>query len=135
MKRSYSRYRQQQGFTLIEMMIVVVIIAILLTIALPSFRDQIIRGHRSAAQSEMLEIANREQQYLLANRAYADQGTLGYTPPTDVSDQYTYTIAVGISTLPTFNITFTPTATGTQVNDGTLTLDHTGLKLPDGKWD
>jgi type IV pilus assembly protein PilE len=126
---------RQSGFTLVELMIVVVIVGILLAVALPSFQNQVIRGHRAAAQAEMLEIANRQQQFLLANRAYADKATLeanGYALPTDVGTRYGYAVTVGLATIPTFNITFT--ATGPQASDGNLTLDHLGEKLPADKW-
>ena len=63
----------QRGFTLIEMMVTIVILGVLVSIAVPSYQQYIIRGKRSAAQSAMLDIANREQQFFLANRAYADQ--------------------------------------------------------------
>ena len=60
----------QGGFTLIELMIVVAIVSILIMVVLPGYQNQVMRGHRSAAKAEMLEIANRQQQFLLANRAY-----------------------------------------------------------------
>ncbi|MGK8470516.1 type IV pilin protein [Stutzerimonas stutzeri] len=66
-----ARYKAR-GFTLIEVMIVVVIIGILAAIALPNYRQYVIRSNRTAAQAQMLEIANRQQQFLLANRSYAD---------------------------------------------------------------
>jgi type IV pilus assembly protein PilE len=127
--------RPSRGFTLIELMIVIVIIAILMTIAIPSYRRYVIRGHRSAAIGEMMSLANREQQLLIANRAYADTAALtasGYTPAPEVTQFYTYTVTVGTSVLPTFLITFTPT--GGQASDGALTLDQSGVKLPTDKW-
>ncbi|MEH6592005.1 MAG: type IV pilin protein [Halioglobus sp.] len=129
----------QGGFTLIELMIVVVIVAILLAIALPGFQDQVIRGHRAAAQAQMLDIANREQQFLLANRTYANKTlmeTNGYTLPPEVAAHYGYAVTVALLTIPTFNITFTPT--GRQAKDGALTLDHLGNKgrgLDTDSWD
>ena len=53
-------------------MVVVVIIAILASLAIPSYREYVIRGHRRAAQAEMAAIATRELQYFAANRAFAD---------------------------------------------------------------
>ncbi len=124
----------QKGFTLIEMMIAVAIVGILAAIALPSYQQHVIRSHRSAAQSEMMDIANREQQYLLANRAYANKTTLAasYTLPGDVSAKYDYDITVGATAVPTYLITFSPT--GTQVGDGDLTLSSDGVKTPPDKW-
>jgi type IV pilus assembly protein PilE len=128
---------QQGGFTLIELMIVVAIVAILLAVALPAYQDQIIRGHRSAAQSLMLDIANREQQHLLSNRAYIDHTAMaatGYALTTRVADHYTYAIVVGTGTIPSYTITFTPISTSRQARDGALTLNSEGAKTPTAKW-
>lgn len=125
----------QRGFTLIELMMVVVILAILLAVALPAYQNQIIRGHRAAAKSEMLEIANRQQQYMLANRGYtntlADLG--GYILPTDVSPNYSAAIVLGGGAVPFYTLTFT--AQGRQASDGNLTINSEGVKTPADKWE
>ncbi|WP_343577633.1 type IV pilin protein [Pseudomonas sp. QE6] len=127
---------RSRGFTLIELMVVAAIVAILAAIAYPSYQQYVIRGKRSAAQAQMMDIANREQQYLLANRAYADKTALeagGYSLPSEVSSNYGYSITVNnAATPPTFTITFTPS--GAQASDGNLTLDSTGSKMPTNKW-
>ncbi len=123
------------GFTLIELMITVAVVGILAAVAVPSYTQYIIRGKRAAAEAQMLTMMNREQQYLLANRSYADKTTLeanGYILPTEVSANYSYAIALGSDTVPYFLITFSPT--GRQGPDGDLTLDSEGVKLPSGKW-
>jgi type IV pilus assembly protein PilE len=77
----------------------------------------------------MLDIANRQQQFLLANRAYASYGDLtasGYALPGDLSLKYTPTITVGTSTLPAFTVTFA--AIGSQQVDGDLTFNSEGVK-------
>ncbi len=116
-------------------MIVVVIIGILAAIALPNYRQYVIRSNRTAAQAQMLEIANRQQQFLLANRSYADTAALsasGFTLSGEVSPHYSFAVTVGSGTAPSFLITFT--ALGSQVVDGDLTLNHEGVKTPPDKW-
>jgi type IV pilus assembly protein PilE len=124
--------RKSSGFTLIELMIALVIVAILAAIAIPSYRQYVIRSNRRAAQASMVDIANREQQYFAANRAYADDAALGYVLPTDVSENYTFDIALDAGPPPTFTITFTPQ--GGQAGDGDLTLNSEGVKGPADKW-
>lgn len=126
---------RQNGFTLIELMIVVAIIGILASIALPSYREYVIRGNRVAAQAQMMDIANRQQQFLLANRAYASKTTLegsGYSLPSEVSGKYDYGIDVGTDAVPSFTIKFT--AKGAQTSDGNLSLTSEGVKTPAAKW-
>lgn len=126
---------RQRGFTLVELMIAVVIVGILAAIAYPSYLQHIIKGKRSAAQAQMMEIANRQQQYLLVNRSYASKDQLlasGYAVPADVSSNYDFSITLGSGSMPTFTITFIPKSS--QASDGNLTLNSEGVKEPSGKW-
>lgn len=125
----------QQGFSLIELMIAVVIIGILASIAYPSYEQYVRKARRAAAQAEMMSIASKEQEFFLANRMYADKTTLegaGYSLSGDVSSYYSYAITTSDGPPPSFTITFT--ATGKQSADGNLSLTSAGVKEPAGKW-
>lgn len=124
--------KSQKGFTLIEVMVAVVIVAILATIAIPSYREYVIRSHRRAAQAAMMEIATQQQQYFVANRAYATAAQLGYALPPEVDEYYDYSVTLSAGPPPAFTIDFT--ATGSQASDGDLALTSEGVKTPTAKW-
>ena len=128
------KLRRQNGFTLIELMVVVAILGILASIALPSYDGYVRRGHRAAAQSEMMNIANLQQQFFMANRQYASSvAAMSYTIPTEVTTRYTPTLTVdNAGTPPNFTIDFA--ATGSQSADGDLSLTSAGVKMPADKW-
>lgn len=122
-----------KGFTLIELMVTIVIVAILASIAIPSYREYVLRGNRRAAQAAMMEIATRQQQYFVANRVYAGSiADLGYSLPEEVQGKYTAALETAAGPPPTFEITFSPE--GSQAGDGDLTLDSDGNKGPAEKW-
>lgn len=62
------------GFTLIELMIVVAILALLLMMVLPTYQSHLIKTGRITAQSELLQVVARQEHYFVRNRQYA--GTL-----------------------------------------------------------
>jgi type IV pilus assembly protein PilE len=119
--------RKTRGFTLIEVMITVAIVGILVAIAIPSYQGQLRKGRRAEAQAFMMQVSQREQQYLLDARAYApDLASLSLTPPNTVSSYYDVTVTAGANP-PTFIITATPN-NAVQTADGTMTLDQSGAK-------
>jgi type IV pilus assembly protein PilE len=127
--------RTSRGFTLIELMIVVVVVGILSAIAYPSYTQYVMRGHRVAAQTQMMLIANRQQQFFIANRTYANKTQIeatGFALDADVAKRYDYTITVGTGAQPTYEIEFK--AKGAQLKDGDLKLDSAGMKTPADKW-
>lgn len=63
---SGSRHRQL-GFTLIELMVVVAIVAILVGIALPMYQDAVRKGHRGQAKADLVELAQRAERYRTIN--------------------------------------------------------------------
>lgn len=127
--------RRARGFTLIELLVAMVIIGILAAVAYPAYTSQVIKSNRAAAQAYMVDLAQRETQYLADSRSYAGTVDLLNLPtPAAVSAKYTITIDTQDGPPPTFTITATPVATSNQAGDGVLTIDHTGLKSPAGKW-
>ena len=127
--------RKSGGFTLVELAITMVVLAILAAIAYPAYQDQIRKGRRGAAQSFLVETANRQQQYLLDARSYA-VGSAAFTAlnlavPVDVSPYYTITVQPAEPTVPpTYTLIATPV--GTQVADDVLTLDSQANKTRAG---
>jgi type IV pilus assembly protein PilE len=75
--------RRKSGFTLIELMIVVVIIAILAAVALPSYRDHMMRSKITEATSNLASIRVNMEQYYQDNRKYGTGGTCGLALPTN----------------------------------------------------
>ena len=131
-QRTSSRFAS--GFTLVELMVTCAIVAILLGIAVPSYSLYMKRSRRGEAEAALMDIAQREQTYLVDQRAYApDLATLSTSVSVDVTTYYTVTFATG-ATPPTFTITATPKAGTAQAGDPTLTIDQTGAKTPTNVW-
>lgn len=126
-----------RGFTLIELMITVAVIAILAAIAVPSYYQYILRSNRSAAESVMQEIASAQERYMVDSRQFAGAlTTLGYSVPNTVSPSYSVGLvataaSVSGGTGPSYTITATPINGQTRdTTCGTLTLNGDGTKLP-----
>jgi type IV pilus assembly protein PilE len=114
--RTFSR-----GFTLIELMIVIVIAAILASIAVPSYRSYVLRTHRVEAKTALLNLAAAQERFYLENNTYAANAVLATAPPaglglpaTTENGWYTVAIANGANAA---TFTATATATGAQAAD------------------
>lgn len=127
----------QRGLTLVELLVVMVVIAVLAAIAYPSYQGQQRKGNRAAAQALLVNVANRQAQYLLDARNYAvgagALGALNISLPNEVAQYYTVAVENGAggttpSTPPSFLIRATPIAGTRQDGDGELRLAHDGTK-------
>jgi type IV pilus assembly protein PilE len=133
------RHGRPPGFTLIELMIVLVVAAILAAVAIPLYLNQVRESRRTDARSALLDLAGREERYFATNNAYTNDSTqLGYTtagdtwPQTIGSGYYQIaqpTVPAAGITAPSYSITATPVAGSPQAADTTcasFTVTSTG---------
>ena len=73
--------RKSLGITLIELMIVIVIVAVLASIAVPSYRQYIVRTHRAEAKTALMQLAAAQEKFYLQNNRYALDDELTVAPP------------------------------------------------------
>lgn len=71
----------QKGVTIVELMIVVIIIAVLMSVAIPSYRQYTMRANRVEGQSMLLLGAANQERWYLNNNTYATQAELTQDPP------------------------------------------------------
>ncbi len=121
--------KRYSGFTLIELIITVVIVGIIAAIAYPSYTRNVMKSNRSAAESFMLSLATREEQYLLDSRQYTATVADLLSVPADVGRNYNVTIAI-VAAPPSYTITATPIGNQLSADTacGTLTLAQDGTK-------
>ena len=123
--RMQSGLRNQSGFTLLEVVIAVAIIAILAAIAMPSYKEHMLRSRLVEGTTELSAMHVEMQQYFQDNRTYADTGS--YTAPCSTSETAGL-FTVSCLTDPT-STGYTITAQGSGiVASFTYTVDEDGTK-------
>lgn len=128
------RRQKQNGVTLIELMVVVVIVAILASIAIPSYREYVIRTHRTEAKSALLSLAASQEKFYVQNNRYAEDDELTDAPPAGLGMPATtengwYELEITAADATAFSAT--ATAVGGQAQDSRcaeFSIDQAGVK-------
>lgn len=128
------RYKTS-GFTLIELMITVAIIAILAAVVVPSYQDYVRRGALSEAFSNLSDLRIRLEQFYQSNRKYGidgettpcgHDGTANRVSFTGMNTKFTFSCALGAGG---DDQAYVITATGSGMSDGHIyTLNHANVK-------
>ncbi len=129
--------KNQKGFTLIEVMIVVVIVAILAAVAVPSYQDSIRKTRRADAKEALTRIAALQERFFFTNNKYGTASDLGVG---STSQEGYYTISIyttpgadpGCGVDPCFRAVANPPAGGAQAADtkcGVFSINHIGQKV------
>lgn len=131
------KIRQNQGFSLIELMIVVAILGLLAAVALPNYTEYIVRTNRADAKDRISEVAYQLERFSTRNRTYTlDMTDLGYATDPVLTAQGYYSVDATECTAGSLAtcvvITATPRAGESQEGDGNLSLNTRGEKT--GKW-
>ena len=123
-----TRRRANAGFTLIELMITVAIVGILAMVALPSYRDYILRGHLADASNGLATVRAQMERHFQDNRSYATVGTFT-TPCAAAAATRTFNLfAVSCSGTPT-GTGFTLQAAGSGAATGfTFTITEADVR-------
>lgn len=124
---------KQFGFTLIELMVTVAIVAILAAIAIPSYQEQVRKGMRGQAQADLVELAQRAERHHTVNNTYssfwATVPSDQRVSPRDGGTAY-YNLSMRSDSANQFVLTATPVASTPQAKDrcGTMTVDQRSVK-------
>jgi type IV pilus assembly protein PilE len=135
-------HRRTAGFTLVETMIVVVILAIIAAVGYPTYIEYVVRSHRQAARAALYQVADRQEQFFLDNKRYAatldelnyadeviglDQDGQ-FTAADDAGRTYRVTLDGDEASDTTYTVQAIPDLVQAErdTDCGTLSLTHTG---------
>ena len=124
--------RAGAGFTLIELMIVVAVVAILAAIAVPSYQEQVRKSRRAQAKADIVEYVQMAERFFTVIYTYVGFALPATVSPREAGATPRYNLAASTQTATQFVLT--ATATGPQASDrcGDLSVSNTGLKTESG---
>lgn len=127
--KTYSRRCTARGFTLIELMITVAVVAILAAVAIPSYSEHVRKSRRAQAKADLVELAQQLERFHTVQNTYNGM-TLPFTQsPRDGKSHYTLSLS-GAATSSAFTLQAVPGTGQDKDKCGTLTLDQAGRKTP-----
>lgn len=119
-----------RGLTLIELMVVVAIVSILASVALPSYQQHLRKSKRAEAQAYMLAVSVRQEQFLVDTRSYAASlATVGVALPANVSAAYDAILEVPVIVPPSYVLTLTPKLAQVTESCGLLSINQAAVKV------
>lgn len=121
----FTGQRSSRGFTLIEIMIVVIIVGILASIAYPSYLDHVRRGHQTEAQGQIMELASALEAHRAKNFTYSGASVSALAPALNSNEHYNTALALSNGNQ-AYTITATP-ASSLMSSMPPLTLNNTGV--------
>lgn len=130
------RRSHPNGFTLVELLIVIAIMGVLMSIALPAYQNSVLRSARADAKTELLQVASDQERYFSNLNTYVTDATPLNTPVvadrnrTTQNGLYSISVAACGGGAITNCFVATATAQGDQTADSctTLTITNTGLR-------
>jgi type IV pilus assembly protein PilE len=128
--------RTQRGYTLIEAMITVAIVAILTAIALPSYQAYMTRAHRADARAALVQAAQFVERFRAENRGvYTGVALPAGMTTSPAAGRVMYDVAVTAATAATWTLSATPRTGSRMAGDacGTCTLAHDGQRTAAGE--
>jgi type IV pilus assembly protein PilE len=131
--------RKNRGFSLLELIVVVVVAGVIAAIAIPSYQNQSRKGRRSAATAALLDATSRQEQFFLDNKTYTTSVVAGGLNMNATTEDGSYVLSVDAPTgaCPLdrcYSVRATPQ--GAQGADacGALTINSERIKSPNGCW-
>lgn len=135
-------YKQSQGVSLIELMMVLTVLAILVAVGYPRYLGQMTESRRSDGQKILLEIMNQQQTFYSNNSSYTldligDLSLIDAGGGAVASDKSFYLVSAavcGVAISITDCVLLTAMPQGGQVSDGNLTYNSRNVKTPASHW-